>query len=289
MLVVENLGRSENAPRPWSPTDCLEVADSGTIFFNDLLYPGFRAPRGAPPKSVLEDPICARGIQELRRLQPEIILVLGAHDSAQDFRRAIAQCGKYFGGEIVAVEATFSSNATAANKYKARQFALELSEAKGRRRYQRAQFGWMQANGKIVLPLDIDTPNTPLRQRMAELDAFTDNLETTEQKLVNLAVQHTREAMMPGQLGEWLGLVDEMRARRGEEPLPKGLPIPYMVGTWHPALRYRFQYFGAPTTFEVVSDDDEQSTGEFAGVFAEVMRTGYMTPEQQRVPWPTWD
>jgi hypothetical protein len=209
------------------------------VVFTDPLY-GSRLQAGAWPPTLEHDSISRTGRQYLQSAQHPIDVIYAPHHSAANFDRIREACHDTLASAVViGAEADWDPEALTL----AEPEALVLPEGP-RSEFLKALISWAQAEGKYVLPYDIDGPADFLRRSLQRIGGYgvearkgsdIPALKTVSSEVYGAVqdelrigfLQCMRQPMMWGQLG--FGLQQLVTAER-IAPTDAVAPI---IGTAH--------------------------------------------------------
>lgn len=259
-----------------------EKDPDGNYYFLDPVY-GSRIRPGGVPKSILEDPTCARGFAFFVAFGPmvPVKLFLSDHAGVQSFRRLqneapklneVSICGLELAHTpLEGVRLAFDQSLVAPPVYG--DYLPPFGE------FQRATIDWLQQTGKIGIPSEIDNQFGVLYKRLDELAEYMGKLPEDDNVTKNIAFtayQYSRQFAMPGRFGAWLDVL------RKDAPHLFKQPIGYILGRWHEPVAGKMELFNVPVEVHRIGESDHY----FKSAYIRATTNGYISAEDAALPTP---
>jgi len=254
---------------------------------------------GAIPEGILQTPELAAGIDWLRERQAgrlTVHMVLGSHNSADDFRRIVQQNGEQLSGEWMALEMSWRSRYMHPD-IQPDNVTKEPTDHKfvGRRAFQTEQLIWAHNNHKSIIPCEIPVDSdSVLSAELKHLwediceplygdEAITPAIRTAATRIAERTYQATRQWTIVAQLGNWL-----MRLDTAERLPDQHVGLPLVIGSWHERSADRLNSLGVATEIHRTSDP-RFDTPEMVAYGQQVMQasaTGHIDMQLLRTRLP---
>ena len=235
----------------------------------------------AVPEGILQTPELAAGIDWLRERQAgrlTVHMVLGSHNSADDFRRIVQQNGEQLTGEWVALEMSWRSRYMSPT-IQPDKVVKEPADHKyvGRRAFQTEQLLWAHGNQKNIIPCEMPTDSDSvvfaelkhlwddIYEPLYDDQTITPAIRIAAARIAERTYQATRQWTIVAQLGNWL-----MRLDAAERLPDQHVGLPLVIGSWHERSADRLNSLGVATEIHRTSDP-RFDTPEMAAYGQQVM------------------